>query len=47
MAGRIAKDGQAERIQENLQDAWNNNFEGMTISEMEDIFEDRDIAEFL
>lgn len=40
-------DEQAERIKENLDDAIEDNFAGMTFSEMEDIFEDRDIAEFL
>jgi hypothetical protein len=38
------QDEQAERIKENLRDA---DFSEMTFSEMEDIFEDRDIAEFL
>lgn len=37
-------DEQAQRIQENLAEA---DFSKMTFSEMEDIFEDRDIAEFL
>jgi hypothetical protein len=38
------KDEQGERIMENLREA---DFSKMTFSEMEAIFEDRDIAEFL
>lgn len=38
------KDEQAERIKENLAEA---DFSRMSFSEMEDLFEDRDIAEFL
>jgi hypothetical protein len=41
------EDEQAERIKENLDAAMENNFQDMSFSEMEDIFEDRDIAEFL
>lgn len=41
------KDEQAERIKENFDDAMENGFRNMSFSEMEAIFEDRDIAEFL